>query len=172
MGFFLLNIPVPHSLKAINYYKMNHTTKKAPAASGQGWKIAQKNAEIFNIHRVCLWIIVTPRTQLSGHLVVAAAVRCQQLCWAKIPPPINRHTHRSCAPARQETASARSAGRRGGCTPQEFRFCTAYYRRIAPCLQAGCLPRGGLGGLDFYVGFAIISVKDAGIDFCSKRRAL
>ena len=56
---------------------MNHTTKKAPAASGQGWKIAQKNAEIFNIHRVCLWIIVTPRTQLSGHLVVAAAVRCQ-----------------------------------------------------------------------------------------------
>ena len=30
----------------------------------------------------------------------------------------------------------------------------------------------GLGGLDFYVGFAIISVKDAGIDFCSKRRAI
>ena len=73
---------------------MNHTTKKAPAASRQGWKIAQKNAEIFNIHRVCLWIIVTPRTQLSGHLVVAAAIRCQQLCWAKIPPPINRHTLR------------------------------------------------------------------------------
>ena len=40
--------------------------EKAPAASGQGWKSAQKNAEIFNIHRVCLWIIVTPRTQLSG----------------------------------------------------------------------------------------------------------
>ena len=73
---------------------MNHTTKKASAASRQGWKIAQKNAEIFNIHRVCLWIIVTPRTQLSRHLVVAAAVRCQQLCWAKIPPPINRHTLR------------------------------------------------------------------------------
>ena len=35
---------------------------------------------------------------------------------------------------------------------------------------------GGLGGLDFYVGFAIINVKDAGadasIDFCSKRRAI
>ena len=34
----------------------------------------------------------------------------------------------------------------------------------------------GLGGLDFYVGFAIISVKDAGadasIDPCSKRRAI
>ena len=128
---------------------MNHTTKKAPAASGQGWKIAQKNAEIFNIHKACLWIIVTPRTQLSGHLVVAAAIRCQQLCWAKIPPPINRHTHRSCAPALQETASARSAGRSGGCTPQKFRFCTVYYRRIAPCLQAGCLPTRGLRGTGF-----------------------
>ena len=34
----------------------------------------------------------------------------------------------------------------------------------------------GLGGLDFYVGFAIISVEDAAadasIDFCSKRRAI
>ena len=142
-GVLLIKHSCSSQLKAINYYKMNHTTKKAPAASGQGWKIAQKNAEIFNIHRVCLWIIVTPRTQLSGHLVVAAAVRRQQLCWAKIPPPINRHTHRSCAPAPQETASARSAGRRGGCTPQKFSFCTVYYRRIAPCLQAGCLPTRG-----------------------------
>jgi hypothetical protein len=34
----------------------------------------------------------------------------------------------------------------------------------------------GLGGLDFYVGFAIISVEDAAadasIDPCSKRRAI
>ena len=157
---------------------MNHTTKKAPAASGQGWKSAQKNAEIFNIHRVCLWIIVTPRTQLSGHLVVAAAVRCQQLCWAKIPPPINRHTHRSCAPAPQETASARSAGRTGGCTSQKFRFCTVYYMKNSTML-ASRLPSHageGLGGLDFYVGFAIISTERAGadacIDPCSKRRAI
>lgn len=163
---------------------MNHTTKKAPAASGQGWKSAQKNAEIFNIHRVCLWIIVTPRTQLSGHLVVAAAVRCQQLCWAKIPPPINRHTNRNCAAAPQETASARSAGRRGGCTPQKFRFCTIYYIFVLFIIEEqhhACKPAafpcgGGLRGLDFYVGFAIISVEaagaDASIDPCSKRRAI
>ena len=58
----------------LNYYRVNHSTKKAPSARGQRRKNVLKNAEIFNIAGVTWFKIVTEFRAFPGHIAVGRRV--------------------------------------------------------------------------------------------------